>query len=338
MTDPDAVPLQTLTIEDFDLESGDCLERADIRYRTYGNLSKGADNCVVAFTYYTGNDLNYQPWIGAGKALDPRERFVVVVNHLGNGVSSSPSNTPGKFPSISIGDSSRAATKVLDHLSVQHVELAVGWSLGGMQSLEFAIQNAGSVSAVLALCSAARCAETNQVFLESVGAALRADPRFAECDSARPPLAGLDAFGRVYAGWAYSEAFFSEGIFRELGYQSPSEVLADWGYEHQQDYDAQDLMATLMMWRSADLGRGRGGLASALGSLTARTILMPSETDSYFTVAENQQEVSWLPHGELRIMETPLGHMAGRPGIRAQEQDDVDAAMRELLEPETTQP
>ncbi|NDK31705.1 alpha/beta fold hydrolase [Nesterenkonia haasae] len=326
----EATALQTLTAESFRLESGELLE-AEIRYRTYGELSAAADNCVVIFSYYTGTDLSYLPWIGEGRPLDPKRYFIIIINHFGGGVSSSPSTTEGRFPPVSIADNAHAARMVLDDLGVEHVHLAAGWSLGGMQALEFAVRYPESVTGVLAVCSAARCEPVNRVFLGSVAAALEADPRFATHDPDDPPLAGLDAFGRVYAGWAYSASFFSHRIYQDFGFCSVDEVLDSWGRDHQA-MEAQDLMASLKMWDSADIGTGRGGTEAALASIRARVILMPSTTDAYFTLEDNLSEAEHLAHGEVTPLESPLGHVAGRPGIHCSEQKKVDDALSALLE------
>lgn len=321
--------LCTLSAPSFRLESGEKLD-AEIRYRTYGELSAAGDNCIVVFTYYTGTDLSYLPWIGAGRPLDPQRYLIVIVNHLGGGVSSSPSITEGTFPPVSIADNAEAVRMVLDDLGVKHVRVAAGWSLGGMQALEFAVRYPESVAGVLAVCSAARCEPVNRVFLGSVAAALKADPRFAADDPHDPPLAGLDAFGRVYAGWAYSASFFSQRIYQNLGFSSVEDVLDSWGRDHQA-MEAHDLMASLRMWDSADIGRGRGGTEAALASIRARVILMPSTTDTYFTLSENACETQHLRSGELWELESPLGHIAGRPGIRDLEQKKVDDALNALL-------
>ncbi|MGI6879228.1 alpha/beta fold hydrolase [Microbacterium sp. gxy059] len=324
---------ETFALGDVVLESGETLAGGVLGYRCAGALSEARDNCVLLFTYYTGTDASYEPWIGPGRALDPDRHFIVVVDHLGGGVSSSPSNVAdaGAFPRIDVADTVSAARALLVHLGVRHVALAAGWSLGGIHALEFAASHPGLVSSVLAVCSAARCAPINRVFLDGVESALAADPDLAVADPQRPPLAGLDAFGRVYAGWAYSEQFFAERIYEQFGYADAGHVLAEWGRDHQRMH-AGDLLASLRMWRQADIGAARGGTERALAGLDARTILMPSTTDRYFTVAENRWEAEHLPNGFLRALDSPLGHIAGRPGIREQEQEQVDECLRELVD------
>lgn len=324
-TTPEHGMRNQLALPTFSLESGAVLTDAQVSYRTYGSLSAARDNAVLLFTYYTGDDQSYQPWIGPGRPLDPSEHFVVVVDHFGGGVSTSPSTSGTVFPEVRVGDSVAAAELVLDSLGVQHLRLVAGWSLGGMQSLEFAARYPDRVSAVYALCSAARCSPINQVFLDSVSAALTAGTGDADAQAARERL---DAFGRVYAGWAYCEQFFAEEVYRELGYSSPADVVARWGEDHQSMH-AGDLLASLKMWRAAD--GDLDAVGERLGRISARTVLMPAVTDTYFTVAENTLEAAWLPNGEMRPLVSPLGHIAGRPGIRTEEQDEVDACLRELV-------
>lgn len=307
----------------FALERGGVLDDARIGYRTSGTLSATGDNAVVLFSYYTGTHDSYDAWIGAGRALDPDRHFIVIVDHFGGGVSTSPSHRAAAFPEVTVGDCVEAAVQVLAHLGVTRVKLAGGWSLGGMQALELAARHPDMPESVFALCSAARCSEVNRVFLDSVAAALETDPS----DGRR---AGLNAFGRVYAGWAYSERFFADEVFRDLGYHSVDDVISSWGTDHEA-LDAGDLLTSLRMWRRADVGTGRGGTAAALRTITARTMLMPSSTDAYFTPLENEREATALRHGELRMLDSPLGHIAGRPGIRPAEQREVDRALADLL-------
>ncbi len=318
-----------LRVPRLSLESGAVLIDAQISFRTYGSLSALGSNAVLLFTYYTGDDDSYRAWIGPGRPINPSEHFVVIVNHLGGGISSSPSTSGAGFPEVRVGDSARAAKLVLDELGVQRLRLVAGWSLGGMQSLDFAARYPECVSAVFALCSAARCSPINQVFLDSVSATLTAGGPIANSDDPAV-LERLDAFGRVYAGWAYCEQFFAEGLYREFGYTSPADVLERWGKDHQAMHPG-DLLASLRMWRTADGGGDLDALSAWLGRITARTVLMPSVTDTYFTAAENRLEATWLANGEVRPLVSPLGHIAGRPGIRAEEQDEVDAILRELM-------
>ncbi|WP_347058980.1 alpha/beta fold hydrolase [Blastococcus sp. HT6-30] len=325
----------TFDLGRFALESGANLP-ARLVYATHGTLAADGGNAVLVPSYYTGTADSYRPWIGPGGVLDTDRLFVVVVNMLGNGVSTSPSNAEAevagpRFPVVTVRDQVRAQRRLLDVLGVRRLRLVVGWSMGAMQAYEWAASYPDDVEALLPICGAARCSPHNHVFLEGVRAALAADPAFRGGEYGKPPVAGLAAFGRVYAGWAYSRDFFHHGTYRELGYASVQALLDGWAADHAA-MDANDLLAMIDTWQSGDVGRGRpGGYEGALGGVRARTIVMPSTTDAYFTAADSEIEAALVPGAELRPLRSELGHIAGRPGIRAAETAVIAGAVRDLL-------
>ncbi|SFK76670.1 alpha/beta fold hydrolase [Geodermatophilus ruber] len=318
------------------LESGASLP-VRLGYATHGTLAQDGGNAVLVPSYYTGTSSSYLPWIGSGSVLDTDRLFVVAVDMLGNGVSTSPSNAPEevagpRFPVVTVRDQVRAQRRLLDALGVRRLRLVLGWSMGAMQAYEWAVTYADDVDALLPICGAARCSPHNHVFLEGVRAALTADPAFRGGRYEFPPVAGLEAFGRVYAGWAYSRDFFHLGTYRELGYPSVQAVLEGWAADHAA-LDANDLLAMIDTWQSGDVGRGRaGGYEEALRGVRARTIVMPSTTDAYFTAADSEAEAALVPSAELRPLWSELGHIAGRPGIRAAETATIARAVRDLLD------
>ncbi|MFZ9039742.1 MAG: hypothetical protein ACO3DT_17000, partial [Gammaproteobacteria bacterium] len=104
---------QVYDLGDFGLQSGVVLNSARLAYRTYGELNQTRDNVVVLPTFYTGTHLRNEGYFGPGRAIDPARHFVVSINMFGNGISSSPSNTPAPynaagFPQITLYDNVRA--------------------------------------------------------------------------------------------------------------------------------------------------------------------------------------------------------------------------------------
>jgi hypothetical protein len=94
---------------DVALQSGINLPRAKLAYKTYGKLAATRDNAVLMPTYYGGRHINNEAMIGTGRALDPARWFIIVPNMFGNGLSSSPSNTPlpfdrAGFPNVTLYD------------------------------------------------------------------------------------------------------------------------------------------------------------------------------------------------------------------------------------------
>ncbi len=330
---------QHFALGDFELESGEVLGGASLAYATRGELSPRRDNVVLFPTYYTGRHCDNLKLVAPGRALDPRRYFVVVPNLFGNGLSSSPSQHASrggtKFPSISLLDNVVAQQRLLtERWGVARVALAFGWSMGAQQAYHHAALFPERVERLLAVAGSARTSTHNWVFLEGVKAALLADAGFNGGDYETPPLRGLAAFGRVYAGWAYSQAFFREEVYARLGYASAAALLDAWARDHQQ-WDANDLLTMLSSWQRADISANskyRGDLAAALAAISARAIIMPVNTDLYFPPEDSRWEVAHMQHAELRVLDSNWGHVAGGPDRNPDATAFVEAAIRDLLE------
>lgn len=327
-----------LELGDLELQSGRKLEGARLAYATLGELNAARDNAVLFPTYYGGAHRDNARMVQPGRALDPERYFVVMPNLFGNGESSSPSNHPTQsgadFPRISMLDNVTAQQRLLrDTLGVERVALALGWSMGAQQAYHHAAHFPDRVATLLALFGSARTSPHNWVFLEGLKGALTADPSYDQGRYREPPRRGLAAFGRVYAGWAYSQAFFRDREYEQLGYSSAAALLDAWALEHE-GYDANDLLCVLDTWQRADISdhpRFGGDLSLALRAITARAIVMPGSTDLYFPPEDNRREVLDLAHGELRVVETSWGHVAGGPNRHPETSARIDAAIRELL-------
>ena len=161
---------------------------------------------------------------------------------------------------------------------------------------------------------------------------LVADAAFAEGWYQAPPVKGLRAFSRVYAGWLFSQDFFREQEYRKIGLASLEDTVRFLeGYFRQRD--ANDLLAMLWTWQHADISanaRYQGDCAAALGAIKARAIVMPGETDLYFRVRDNELEVAQMPNAALRPIPSIWGHAAAF-GVNPPDNAFIDAALNELL-------
>src|SRR5829696_7445471 len=97
------------TIENFRLESGVVLSRANVAYATFGTLNADKSNAVLLPSWYGSDHHGYDFLIGPGRSLDPTRDFIVLTEMFANGWTSSPSNTPApldgpRFPPIAIRD------------------------------------------------------------------------------------------------------------------------------------------------------------------------------------------------------------------------------------------
>ncbi|MDZ7638445.1 MAG: alpha/beta hydrolase [Bryobacterales bacterium] len=134
--------LFSFNLGDFKMQNGQVLENCRVTYRTYGELNRDRSNVILVPTWYNGRSEDMERYIGAGRLLDDTKYYIVVVDALGNGSSSSPSNhrtqRGNSFPGISIRDMVETQHRLLtQHLGIRHVHAVLGISMGGMQAYEW---------------------------------------------------------------------------------------------------------------------------------------------------------------------------------------------------------
>lgn len=334
--------LRTLDLGGFALERGGALPAgAAIAFRMYGappDAARGRGLILHPTSFDAVHpELEYR--IGPGRALDTARHAVLVVNLLGNGVSHSPSTAGagGGAALVTIGDNVRAQAAVLDHLGLdvraRPLELVFGYSMGGLQAFEWAVRYPHAAKAIAVVCGGARAAPVNRVFLRSLQAALTADERW---DPARRafrahPAAGLCAFARIYAGWGVGADWFERRLFADeaAGGTAGASVEAWVAESYEAAFarsDADDLLAQTETWLHADVAAAADGgdLARALAKVRARVLLMPCESDRYFTLEAARAEAALLgERAVLRPIASAAGHRAGDPHRRGLERENA---------------
>ena len=129
-------------IGDYQLENGQVLKDCKIGYRTFGKLNADKSNAVLVPTWFTGTSQQKSFVANPSDIADSTKYFVIVVDALGNGVSSSPSNSISQkdklFPTVSIRDMVNTEYKLVKEvLKINHLYAVTGISMGGMQSFQW---------------------------------------------------------------------------------------------------------------------------------------------------------------------------------------------------------
>ncbi|MCX8057123.1 MAG: alpha/beta fold hydrolase [Ignavibacteria bacterium] len=143
----------------FKLESGDTVYDCKIGYRTFGKLNKEKSNAVLYSTWFGGTSQMLGNLIGGkddkNKLLDSTNYFIICVDALGNGISTSPSNSlkqrNEKFPKFTMRDIVATQYKLLtEEFGIKKLYAAIGGSMGSMQSLQLAVSYPNFVQKVVA--------------------------------------------------------------------------------------------------------------------------------------------------------------------------------------------
>lgn len=123
---------------DFALDNGQTIHDCRIGYRPYGQLAPDKSNAILVLTWFGGTSGDLEPWIGDGNLYDSSRYFIIVIDALGNGVSSSPSNGSGS--QFTMRDMVRSQHDVLTReLKLDHLLAVSGLSMGGMQTFQWVV-------------------------------------------------------------------------------------------------------------------------------------------------------------------------------------------------------
>ena len=138
-------PAKIAAIGNFSLENGQVIKDCKIAYRTFGKLNADSTNVILYPTWFGGTTAHLANVSAPGKIVDSTKYFVIALAALGNGESSSPSNSKlqpdEKFPEFNIRDMVHSQYKALKAVfGFKQVFAVIGGSMGSMQAYEWLLQ------------------------------------------------------------------------------------------------------------------------------------------------------------------------------------------------------
>jgi homoserine O-acetyltransferase len=331
---------EVFELGDLALQCDTTLPEAKLAYKTYGRLAPDRSNLILYPTSYGAQHFDTEWLIGRDRVLDPGNWFIVIPNMFTNGLSTSPSNCvdecrSGNWPAITHVDNVAAQRRLLREVfGVEHIALVYGWSMGAQQALHWGALYPDEIERICAVCGSAKTSPHNLVFLEGVKAALTGDPSWRDGWFEGKPERGLRAMGRVYAGWAMSQAFYRERLYEQFGVSSIEDFIVKFWEANFLRRDGNDLLAQLGIWARSDISANEtysNDLQAALGAICARAIIMPGRTDLYFTAEDSKAETDMMPNAEYRPIESDFGHRAGNPTHCKEDEAVLRKAVQDLL-------
>ena len=316
---------QHLSVEQpFELEAGGVLPRLDLVYHTSSGSPAGRRVVWICHALTANSDVE-QWWpqmAGPGKFIDTDRDFVVCVNILGSpyGSSGPASINPktGKaylldFPKITIRDIVRTFGFIRNHLGIGSIDLLIGSSIGGFQALEWAVAEPELIKSAVFMATAPRVSPWLSASAEAQRMALEADPSFRQAADLSGGAAGLRC--------ARAQALISYRSFEgyRLTQSEPDEDCLFAGraasYErHQGDklvargFDAYSYLRLCDELDSHNLGRGRGGVNSALSSIKAKSLVISITSDGLFPPEEGSQWAACIPGAQFKTIGSEFGH------------------------------
>ena len=317
-----------LELPSFRLEAGG---QADIRlsYRVHGAGAKS--NPLVLFPHqYSATPASLDSMVGRGRPLDPTRYCVICPAQLGPHSFGRENDATTAAARLTIGDDVRAQRQlVAEHFGDRPVSLVIGFSMGALQAIEWAVQ-APAIARLVVIAGTAATPPHSKPILGALRACL--SPAADAPAGSAAARAATGAHARMIAALAIPRAAYRDGRWRALGYDSADDFIQAAIVADYESCSVRELLCQLGKWERHDVGRRfRGDLDQALRSVQARTRYIALKDDRLFPyddVAEDQRQT---PRSDLRALDTHWGHY-GFAGFDSADISHLDQLIAEVLE------
>lgn len=317
---------------DLKLESGEVIRQFEQSYVVHGRPEGRGENVVLVCASLTGNHHRLDFLIGDGRALDPSRYCVVATDPIGNGLSTSPSNSVRqagmRFPAFTIRDMVQAQHRLLTGvLGLDRVHAVVGASMGGMQALQWAVSHPAFAEFCVAMTPMARTAPWAVAVTETARSCLMADPAWTGDGFAGVPERGW----RAYAGlMTVLLSRTPDALAEQL---TGREDTLDWydamvALVRRNGFDATDYLYQSRAYERHDVGTtpGHQSTEAALASIRSRTLIAAPATDLFNPARCARDIVASVPGA--RFVEIPS--LQGHQAATSQRAEDAEFLNREI--------
>jgi homoserine O-acetyltransferase len=326
----------------FALESGAALARLTVAFETWGQRNHGNTNAVLVLHALSGDSHAeggigpghpspgwWDALIGPGAAIDTDRYFVVCPNVLcgcqgTTGPSSLDANSRrygSRFPVITIRDQVAVEAALADELGIEKWAAVIGGSMGAMRALEWSVGYPDRVERAVVLAASAAASAEQIANCSLQVRAIKSDPDFANgdyYDSGKSPSAGL-SIARGMGQLSYrTEQEFAVRFAREVqddesplhgGRYAVESYLEYQGSKLARRFDANTYVVLSEAMNHHDVGRGRGGVAEALSTVSARVTVAGIASDRLYPLHQQLEIARLLPgDDEVHVIESEFGH------------------------------
>jgi homoserine O-acetyltransferase len=312
-------------LDRFELESGEVLRDVEQAYFLDGTLNEARDNLVVVFHALTGSADAMGDWwrdvVGPNLAIDTNRYAVLCTNLLGSCYGTTGPSDPARrpFPEVTTRDMARLAGQLVESLRVPSIALTIGGSLGGMVAMEFAATYPTLARNTVVLAAPAEHPASAIAWSHIQRRAI------AAAGDEGLEIARMIAMMTYRTAGELSDRFGRDE--HEAGGFAVERYLSRQGEKLRARFDVHTYLTLLDAMDSHDVGRGRGGVASALSPVKGKIIGVGIPGDLLYDPLDDVRRWTEAAGAEYREIESPKGH----DGFLL-EGEQVSALLREILE------
>ena len=195
-------PQQFADFGDFKLQSGAVIHDFRLGYRTVGKLNSAKSNAILWATFLGGGSKELLDYVGPGNIADTSRYFVILVDSIGNGVSTSPSNSRTQprmqFPTFTMRDMAESEHRLLTEvLHVSHLRAVMGFSMGGMQTFEWVTAYPDFMDAGIPMNGSPQSTSYDKLLWNAEIDALELDPNWKDGNGTGPMTRGFALYNEI---------------------------------------------------------------------------------------------------------------------------------------------
>lgn len=316
---------QFISIGDLKLESGSVIKDCRIGYRVYGHLNAAKTNGVLFPTWYGGNsrdiELNIAPW----KAVDTTKYYLILVDALGNGVTTSPSNSTKQqgvdFPAFSVRDMVESQHEMLTkHMGINHLRAVMGISMGGIQTFQWAVSYPDFMDVLIPIVGCPQPSSYDLMLYNTYAKAIETDSAYNHGHyKVNPPVpvARMILDLTLVTPALRIKTMTHEGVQSWVHQVETSAANRDWN----------DALYQVKAVMGHDISKAfNGSMKDAAAHIKAKMLIVNSKQDMLVNPAPAIEFSKLLP-AKLILLDSEAGHLAGNL-----EDAGVKAGIKELLD------
>lgn len=293
--------LQFANLGNFVLENGKIIENCNLGYRVYGKLSQDRSNAILFPAWLGGSSEMLNDFIGKGKLLDDTQYYIIAIDPIGNGISSSPSNytghSEGDFPEYTISDMVKIEHKLLtEKLNIQSLFAVIGMSMGGHEVFEWIVSYPSFVKKAVPIVGTPRMTGYEKLYWQTQLEILNAFKNCSSCNSQRFLSLWLSLF-------AYSAEYQNSNIQTD-NFQSFLDQVGE------TPFNIDDYSSQIKAIQSHDVISKNGGSIKEVASMVKSDLMVISASKDLICNPRTAIEFSKAVGGQIHELSSSCGHVS----------------------------
>jgi len=289
-------------IGDLTLTNGEKIIDCRIGYCTFGKLNTDKSNVIIYPSWFEGTSESISTLITKYNFIDTIRYFIISIDALGNGISTSPSNYKNDFPQITIRDMVNSQYKFLtENLGIKHIYGAVGGSLGGMQVLEWAVAYPDFMDKVIAYLTTPKMTSYDLLWMNTQLKMIKSSRKKGMSEKEIRKISDM-----INAMIARTPGYIVENIKAE----DFSSYLVSFDKEPSKIFTLDDYVVQLKAMMNHDISHNyNGSLEEVVKIIKAKLFIIVSETDMVVNPTEALRFADITGCKKL-VLNNNCGHLA----------------------------